>query len=118
MSVICRDVGVAFEYCRYMAGGDCQRRLYFDAGGQPGHRAAWRDDEVNRRCHDYFKKTLQTLDEAWMRPRWNWYCEYQDEAANVVNEYAWHGGDARAAALRLNERAVKMLGAQKVGGAA
>lgn len=114
----CRDIDAAVEYCRYTASAACQSHLYFEAGGQPGHRTAWREDEVNRRCHDFFANTLQTLDEAWMRPRWNGYHEYQDAAAILVHGYVWQGGDANAVAARLNKMAGRMHQAQHAGGGA
>ncbi len=114
----CRDVECAVEYCRYTASADCQRHLYFEAGGQPGHRATWRDDEVNRRCHGFFAKTLQTLDAAWMRPRWNGYHHFQDAAALLVHENVWHGGGVSEVATRLNEMAGRMRQPQKTGGEA
>jgi len=104
----CRSIETAAEYCQYTAGADCQTRLYFESGGQPGYRAAWYDDEVNRRCHGFFQKTLQTLDEAWLRPRWNGYHHFQDEAAMLVHQFVWQGGDARAVASTLNDMAGKM----------
>lgn len=114
----CRNVESAMEYCRYTASAACQSHLYFEAGGQPGHRAAWRDDEVNRRSHGFFAKTLQTLDEAWMRPRWKGYHHFQDEAALLVHEYVWQGGDEREVATRLNKMAGNMRQPQKSGGEA
>lgn len=112
----CRSVESAVEYCKYTAGAGCQAQLYFDSGGQPGYRAAWRDDEVNRRCHRFFQKTLQTLDEAWLRPRLNGYHQFQDEAALLVHGFAWHGGDAGAVAIALQEMAEKMYQVQDARG--
>lgn len=93
----------AIEYCRYVASPDCQRHLYFDAGGQPGHRSAWLDAEVNRRCSGLFERILQTLDEAWLRPRWSGYHQFQNQAAAVVHSYMWGGGDADDVVRNLNQ---------------
>ena len=112
----CRSVMSAVEYCKYTAGAECQTRLYFESGGQPGYRAAWCDDTVNRRCHGFFKKTLQTLDEAWLRPRSNGYHQFQDEAAMLVHKLVWQGGDASAVATTLHELAQKMCRPQDARG--
>lgn len=98
-----RHRDIALDYCRYAAGPDCQRHVYFDAGGQPGHRSAWTDAEVNRRCGGFFEKTLRTLDEAWLRPRWNGYHQFQDRAAAVVHAYVWNGGSADDVVRSLNQ---------------
>ncbi len=116
ISSCCRSVDTAVKYCQYTASLECQTRLYFDSGGQPGHRAAWSNDEVNRRCHGFFKKTLQTLDEAWLRPRWNGYHHFQEEAAMLVHQCVWYGGDARLVASTLNEMTGKMYQPLRAGG--
>ena len=72
---------MAVKYADYVAASRCQRALYFDSGGQPGHRAAWLDPEVNRRSNGFFEKTLTVLDRAWVRPRFNRYLEFQHRAS-------------------------------------
>jgi multiple sugar transport system substrate-binding protein len=90
----CREVETAVAYAHFVAGAECQRGLYFAAGGQPGHRQAWEDDAVNQASNDFFRNTLTTLDQAWLRPRWNGYLEFQDEGGPIVHRYLWHGGKA------------------------
>ncbi len=81
----CQHVQETMRYCEYVAGAGCQRTLYFDSGGQPGHRAAWTDEEVNRRCGGFFSKTLATLDQAYLRPRFDGYIGFQDAAGSYVH---------------------------------
>ena len=64
--------------------------------GQPGHRSAWLDAEVNRRSHNYFRNTLPALDRAYLRPRFPGYLHFQDHAGAPIREYLMQGGDARA----------------------
>ncbi len=91
----CRELNTAFAYVQYVASPVCQRRLYVTSGGQPGHRGAWLDAEVNHLCHDFFRDTLATLDEAWLRPRFDGYIPFQDEAGAIVHRYLRSGGDPR-----------------------
>ena len=113
-----RHIKTAVEYCRYTASADCQTHLYFESGGQPGHGVAWRDEEVNRRCHGFFEKTLQTVNEAWLRPRWNKYHRFQDEAASLVHQFVWGGGDAGLLVSWLNDMAGRMRKREMAGGGA
>jgi multiple sugar transport system substrate-binding protein len=92
----CRHIEHAVAYARSTADPTCQRGLYFNSGGQPGHRSAWEDSEVNAASNDFFADTLQTLDEAFLRPRYHGYLHFQDEAGPVVHHYLAEGGDARA----------------------
>ena len=54
---------------------DVRRNLYFTSGGQPGYRKAWLDEEVNRVSNRFFDDTLETLDGAYLRPRFNGYLQ-------------------------------------------
>lgn len=98
----CEHVEEAMRYCEYVAGAECQRTLYFDSGGQPGNRAAWVDNEVNRRCAGFFAKTLATLDEAYLRPRFNGYIGFQDAAGPIVHKFLKGALTASDAIAELN----------------
>jgi multiple sugar transport system substrate-binding protein len=97
-----RDSDAAARYAAFCASAEVQKGIYFDAGGQPGHRAAWRDTEVNRRSGGFFKKTLKTLDEAYVRPRFDMYLPFQEEAGLIVHEYLKGEGDSGAVLEELN----------------
>jgi multiple sugar transport system substrate-binding protein len=75
------------EYTAFTASPDVQRGLYFQAGGQPGHRGAWEDEAVNEASNGFFKDTLSTLDEAIVRPRYPGYMRFQDNASPVVHRF-------------------------------
>ena len=83
-------------YAEFTASPTIQRTLFFDNGGQPGHRSAWLDETVNSRCHDYFKNTLATLDNAYLRPRYAGYLHFQDHAGDPIRGYVMNGGDKQA----------------------
>lgn len=110
-----RHINEAVEYCRFVAGPECQRGLYFTSGGQPGHRSAWLDPETNRVSHDFFRKTLPTLDEAWLRPRWNGYLDFQERAGEIVYRFLWSGGIARDEIRNLNRLATETMGTRGSG---
>jgi multiple sugar transport system substrate-binding protein len=96
------NVEAAACYAAFVASPDVQKGIYFDAGGQPGHRAAWIDPEVNRRSGGFFEHTLETLDEAYLRPRFDVYPDFQDEAGLIVHAYLIAGGDSSAVMKELN----------------
>jgi multiple sugar transport system substrate-binding protein len=50
---------------------------------------------VNRQSHDFFRDTLETLDAAYLRPRFNGYMRFQDEVGPLIYEYLRQPGDAR-----------------------
>ncbi|MCY4062584.1 MAG: extracellular solute-binding protein [Chloroflexi bacterium] len=91
----CQAPEIARDYAMFTAGPGIQRTLFFDNGGQPGHRSAWLDAEVNRRSNSYFRNTLPALDRAYLRPRFPGYLHFQDYAGTPIRRYCMEGGDAR-----------------------
>ena len=94
---------IALKYAAYTASPECQRTVYVENGGQPGHRLAWLDEEVNRRTNNYFKDTLPALDRAYLRPRYSGYMHFQDHAGDYVRDYMMNGGDPGRVLDKMNE---------------
>lgn len=92
----CQTPEAARDYAMFTAGAEVQRTLFFENGGQPGHRSAWEDAEVNRRSNNYFRNTLPALDRAYLRPRFPGYLHFQDHAGAPIRQYLMQGGDANA----------------------
>jgi multiple sugar transport system substrate-binding protein len=92
----------ALAYAQFVADGETQAGIYAADGGQPAHRRAWLDEENNRQTGDFFRATLPTIEQAYMRPRFDGYIDFQVKApAHVVA--VLKGENAPSAALdRLN----------------
>jgi multiple sugar transport system substrate-binding protein len=80
-----RHPQACMDFARFTAAPDTQMGVYFQSGGQPGHRAAWLDDAVNAACSGFFRDTLQTLDESLLRPKFPGYMDFQDAATPVAH---------------------------------
>lgn len=102
ISAKCRHKEAALAYASYTASAEVQKTLFFDNGGQPGHRGAWLDEEVNRRSLDFFIDTLPTLDRSAKRPRYRGFLSFQDHAGDLVREYVMNGGNGGAVFASLN----------------
>ena len=89
----CRHPDVAAGYAAFVACGETQRGLFYQAGGQPGHRSAWTDATVNASCTHFFRDTLGTLDLAFVRPRYAGYLDFQDHAGEPIHVYLREGGN-------------------------
>jgi len=74
------------DFAQFTASPETQMGVYFQAGGQPGHRAAWLDDAVNAASSNFFRDTLQTLDEALLRPKLPGYMAFQDTGTPVAHD--------------------------------
>ncbi len=95
ISTSCGALDIARDYAMFTASPEIQRSLFFENGGQPGHRSAWLDAEVNRRSKNYFRDTLPALDRAYLRPRFPGYLHFQDHGGAPIREYLMSGGDGR-----------------------
>ena len=82
-----KHLDVALEYTFWVASAECQKNLYYHSGGQPGNLEAWNDKSINADCNNFFKDTLETLENAWLRPRYDGYMYYQDVAGTIINQY-------------------------------
>lgn len=99
----CAEMEVAVAYARYVGSPECQQTLFFESGGQPGHLAAWKNEEVNRQSQQYFNNTLPALERAFLRPRYHGSMFFQDHAGDVVRDYLMNGGDEAEVLSAMNE---------------
>lgn len=76
---------VAADYAFWIAGAECQAGLYFESGGQPGNAVAWEDPACNAASRDFFANTRETLETAWLRPRYDGYMGFQDNGGDIVH---------------------------------
>lgn len=91
----CRNADIALAFLQATAHPSCQRGIYVAAGGQPGHRSAWEDEAVNAAANGFFRNTLQTMDDAYLRPRYNGYLDFQEQGGEIVHQYLRTGGNTR-----------------------
>ncbi|WP_199613664.1 ABC transporter substrate-binding protein [Paenibacillus alkalitolerans] len=99
----CAHPDIAVRYVEFTASPQCQRTIYVENGGQPGHRTAWMDEEANRRCGNYFVATLPALDRSYLRPRYNGYLHFQDHAGDLVRRFMMQGGSGKVVLDGMNK---------------
>ncbi|MFI9595058.1 extracellular solute-binding protein [Nonomuraea sp. NPDC052265] len=91
VSARCADPAAAAELAGWVVSRQCQTGVFTTAGGQPGHRAAWTDDELNRLTHGFFADTLTTLDRAFVRGRTPGYPLFQQRAGETLHRLITSG---------------------------
>jgi multiple sugar transport system substrate-binding protein len=97
-----KNIDIALEYAFWIASEECQRNTYYFSGGQPGNLEAWRDESINLDSNSFFKGTLETLDRAWLRPRYDGYMYFQDIAGTIINKYLSSDTSAESVIEELN----------------
>ena len=104
-------------YVRFVADPEVQRNVYFEGGGQPGHRSAWTDRGVNEASNGFFADTLPALDAAYLRPRFDGFLGLQERAGDLVLRWLRVGGEPDRVLEDLDALYRASLPAERVGGA-
>jgi multiple sugar transport system substrate-binding protein len=93
----------AVKFAEEIVSEKCQSTFYVEHGGQPGHKAAWVSEKVNGLTNHFFKNVLPTMENGYMRPRYNGYLHFQDHAGNPIQEYLLNGGNAKNVLTEINK---------------
>jgi multiple sugar transport system substrate-binding protein len=92
------------DHLRWLMAPETQSTFIPDREGQPSARAAWRSARVNAAAGDFYKATLATVEDAWVRPRHAGYIAFQTDGSAILRETLIDGRDATATIARLRER--------------
>ena len=65
---------------------DIQATTYGLGGGQPGNLIAWKDQMLNDVSHNFFRNTLRTLENAWVRPRVLGWPDVQYQSSLIIHK--------------------------------
>lgn len=103
ISAQCQNVEAAVTYLTWVHQPSHQAGDYFVQGGQPGLRAAWVNPSVNAACGDFFANTLETIDKAWLRPRFDGFIHAYEHMALLVHRWLKDGGDTAALIADAND---------------
>ena len=76
----------AFEYAKWLASQPHQCGTYFRKGGQPASLAAWMNPAVDSEAGGFFSGTLQTLQTAYLRPRFDGFVPFFESAGMQINK--------------------------------
>ena len=87
----------AIAYAKWLVSPEHQRGTYFREGGQPASLAAWTDSSANAMADDFFSGTLQTLQTAYVRPRFDGFVRFFEAAGVQINRCL--GGELKDAGL-------------------
>ncbi len=86
VSAKCSSPNVAAKFVEYVAGEEMQEGIFTENGGQPGNLRAWTSDKNNVLCHNFFKDTLLTLENAYVRPQFPGWNQIQEQGAELLHD--------------------------------
>lgn len=97
------NIEMACDYARYVVSASCQQSIYTESGGQPAHKSAWISEYVNSLCNNYLIDTLPAIERAFLRPRYDGYLYFQDNAGELIQEYIIGNNSERNVLQKLNQ---------------
>ncbi len=86
VSAITRHPEAAMAYVRFAASAKTQR-AFANHHGQPALAAVWDDPILNAKFGGCFSNTRATIEASWVRPRYDGYLTFQEEAGKLVEAH-------------------------------
>lgn len=113
VSAFSRQKEMAVEFARWVVSEEIQQTFYVQHGGQPGHMAAWQNEDANRLTHDFFRNVLPVMQNGYIRPRYNGYLHFQDHAGDPLQQCLLNAGSAKNTLNEMNKIYQQSLSNQK-----
>ncbi|VXC10415.1 extracellular solute-binding protein [Pseudoclavibacter sp. 8L] len=82
----CRVTPELTAHLAWLLDPETQRTFIPEHAGQPGLRSAWHDTAVNEASHDFYTSTATTIEESWVRPRYDGYIAFQTAASALLRD--------------------------------
>lgn len=93
----------AAELLKYIANAENQAGEYVQHQGQPAGIKAWQSEANNIVCNDFFKNTMKTLKNAYVRPQHPGWNQFQEQGADLIHSCVVQNTGAEALMKNLNE---------------
>ncbi|WP_068494101.1 hypothetical protein [Pseudoclavibacter helvolus] len=87
------------EHLTWLLDPETQRTFIPQHAGQPGLRSAWHDVAVNEAAQNFYSNTATTIEESWVRPRYDGYIAFQAKASELLRDALLGGVDAAESCL-------------------
>jgi multiple sugar transport system substrate-binding protein len=81
----CKYINEAVDYVKFVADPFVQETIFTKHGGQPGNLNAWKNEDNNILCHDFFKNTINTLQNAYLRPQHPLWNNFQEQGSELLH---------------------------------
>jgi multiple sugar transport system substrate-binding protein len=80
----CEVTPELLQHLRYLVSAEAQTRFIPQHDGQPSSRMAWLEPAVNAASNNFYRDTLTTIEQSWVRPRFRGFTRCQSLASDVV----------------------------------
>lgn len=87
ISRYCKSLDIALDYSKWVTGSQCQSTIYALSGGQPANIKAWNNDLLNNLSDNFYRNTICTLKNAFVRPRYIRFHAFQTLTGRVLQSF-------------------------------
>lgn len=103
VSAKCNYPEAAVLFSTWICSEQVQKGIYTINEGQPGNIKAWEDGKANDVCNGFFKSTLASLENAYVRPRFENWPKFQEYLGDMVHECIKENRDNLKTIKHLNQ---------------
>jgi multiple sugar transport system substrate-binding protein len=97
------ELGAAAALIRILLSDEVQIGLYAELGGQSSARQAWQHPGADAAGGGFYRATLATVEQAWVRPRFTGFPEFQTTASALLREGLLAGQPHARLVRRVND---------------
>lgn len=103
VSALTKHPGVAAKYAGYAAAAEIQEGIFTRNGGQPANKLAWQSADNDKLCTNFFKDTMWTIENAYIRPQHPGWNHFQEQGADIIHEGILKDTNSNQIMRQLNE---------------
>ena len=96
ISMRCQPSPQLLDHLRWLLSEDAQSGFIPAHDGQPSRRSSWHNAAVNAQWNGFYEQTADTLENAYVRPRFNGAIAFQTRCSQLIREGLSEGHSHRA----------------------
>lgn len=89
----CNNITEAVEYGHWICSEKIQKKIYTTNNGQPANVRCWRDPHANDLTDNFFQNTINTLENAYVRPRYCGWPRFQEYLGKFLHGHLKYNTD-------------------------
>jgi len=86
VSALTNNPSIAASFAGFVSGAKIQTGIFTQKGGQPANKLAWFNAKNNELCNNFFSNTMQTIENAYIRPQHPGWNHFQEQGADLIHE--------------------------------
>ncbi len=86
ISTRCKPSPELLNHLRWLMSEEAQSGFIPSHDGQPSRRSSWLNPAVNGRWNNFYARTAETLEKAYVRPRFNGAIAFQTRCSQLIRD--------------------------------